>query len=159
VAATSLTHDALAYACADVRFKLDCTHRVMLFVYFFLKNFDEIRSLIDIDLSTINSDILADECDRIMDHHSDKKVFLGYLEPGWMLDPKHDARIRRFIRKFDVYMVSMFPESLSFSWKNEIKLVYLESAKNGPAKVINDGNPVQSECQAEHGNSSGTTGP
>ena len=126
----------------------------MLFVYFFLKDFSEIRKHIDIDLSTLSSELLADECDRIIDHHSDKKIFLGYLEPGWMLDPKHDARIRRLIRKFDVYLVSLFPESLSFSWKNEIKLVYLNCKKDGCSKTIHDGDSLQSECKTEHNNSS-----
>ena len=75
---------------------------------------------------------------------TDKKVFLGYLEPGWMLDPKHDARIRRFIRKFDVYMVSMFPESLSFSWKNEIHTFYTDRPlnQNGNSSSLNDGGSV-----------------
>ena len=126
----------------------------MLFVYFFLKDFTEIRKHIDIDLSTLSSELLADECDRIIDHHSDKKIFLGYLEPGWMLDPKHDARIRRLIRKFDVYLVSLFPESLSFSWKNEIKLVYLDCKKDGCSKAVHDGESLQSECKTEHSNSS-----
>jgi len=122
----------------------------MLFVYFFLESFSEIRKQIDIDLSMLSSELLADECDRILDHHSDKKIFLGYLEPGWMLDPKHDARIRRLIRKFDVYMVCVFPESLSFSWKNEISLVYLDSKKDGSSQIVHHGHSVQSECKVEH---------
>ena len=128
-------------------------YKEMLFVYFFLESFSEIRKQIDIDLSMLSSELLADECDRILDHHSDKKVFLGYLEPGWMLDPKHDARIRRLIRKFDVYMVCVFPESLSFSWKNEIGLVYLDSKKDGPSQIVHDGDSVQSECKVEHDSS------
>jgi hypothetical protein len=128
-------------------------YTVMLYVYFFLKDFAEIRKKIDIDLSRLSSELLADECDRIMCHHTHKTVFLGYLEPGWMLDPKHDARIRRLLRSFDVYMVSMFPESLSFSWKNEIKLVYLDAKKDGSAKIVDDGNSVQSESEIEHVNS------
>ena len=127
-------------------------YKQMLFVYFYLKNFTDIRKEIDIDLSSVDSSKLADECDRILNHHSDKKIFLGYLEPGWMLDPKHEARIRRMIRKFDVYMVTFFPESLSFSWKNEIKIVYLESDKNGLAKIVNDGSSVQSEFEIEYSN-------
>ena len=122
----------------------------MLFVYFFLESFSEIRKQIDIDLSMLSSELLADECDRILDHHSDKKIFLGYLEPGWMLDPKHDARILRLIRRFDVYMVCVFPESLSFSWKNEISLVYLDSKKDGSSQIVHHGDSVQSECKVEH---------
>ena len=122
----------------------------MLFVYFFLESFSEIRKQIDIDLSMLSSELLADECDRILDHHSDKKIFLGYLEPGWMLDPKHDARILRLIRRFDVYMVCVFPESLSFSWKNEISLVYLDSKKDGSSQIVHHGDSVQSECKVEN---------
>ena len=120
----------------------------MLFVYFYFGDFVHLRKCTDIDLSTISSELLADECERIMDHHSDKKIFLGYLEPGWMLDPKHEARIRRLIRKFDVYIVSMFPESFSFSWKNEIKMVYLDSKKkkkDGSPEIVYNGDSVQSE--------------
>jgi len=126
----------------------------MLFVYFYFGDFLELRKLADIDLSTLSSELLADECERIMDHHSNKKIFLGYLEPGWMLDPKHEARIRRLIRKFDVYVVSMFPESFSFSWKNEIKMVYLAKKKDGSPEIVHDGNSVQSEHQTEHNHSS-----
>ena len=125
----------------------------MLFVYFFLKNFTDIRKICNIDLSTIDSSELADECDRIIQHQTDSKIFLGYLEPGWMLDPKHDARIRRLLRKFDVYMVSMFPESLSFSWKNEISIVYLDTPKNGSSEIVNDGSIVQSESKIEYNTS------
>jgi len=125
----------------------------MLFVYFFLKDFSDIRKTIDIDLSTLSSELLADECDHILDHHSKKNIFLGYLEPGWMLDPKHDARIRRLIRKFDVYLVSFFPESLSFSWKNEIGIVYLEDRKDGSSKIVNNGDLVQPQCEIEHNSS------
>jgi hypothetical protein len=126
----------------------------MLFVYLFFPSFSEVRALCDIDLSTLSSELLADECDRIIDHHTNKTIFLGYLEPGWMLDPKHEARIRRMIRKFDVHMVCMFPESLSFSWKNEISMMYLESKKDGHSEVVHDGDSVQSECEVEHNPSS-----
>jgi hypothetical protein len=114
----------------------------MLHLYLFFKDFNELRKLCDIDLSCISSELLADECDNIINHHTNKKIFLGYLEPGWMLDPKHDARIRRIIRKFDVYMISFFPKSISFSWKNEIEYVYLDSKKNENSNIIDNGSIV-----------------
>jgi hypothetical protein len=121
----------------------------MLFVYLFFPSFSEVRVLCDIDLSTLSSELLADECDRIIDHHTNKTIFLGYLEPGWMLDPKHEARIRRMIRKFDVHMVCMFPESLSFSWKNEINTLYTERP-NGFTDTHHDGRIVHNGSQVEH---------
>lgn len=103
----------------------------MLIVYFFPKDFNEIRKKCKIDLSKLSSDKLADECEQILQHHESSSVFLGYLEPGWMLDPKHEGRIRRIIRKHETHLVCFFPESIPFSWKNEIELGYLKNKQNG----------------------------
>ena len=48
-----------------------------------------------------------------------------------MLDSKHEGRIRRIIRKHETHLVCFFPESIPFSWKNEINVAYLENTKNG----------------------------
>jgi len=77
-----------------------------------------------IDLSKIPPDTLAEESDSIVNHHKDCVVFLGYLEPGWMLDNMSQTRIRKLFRKFDVGLVTQFTESLPFSWKNEIDIIY-----------------------------------
>ena len=77
-----------------------------------------------IDLSRISSNELADECDNILVHHKECKIFFGYLDPGFMLDPKHEARIRKCIRKFDCHLICFHLESLPFSWKNEIEFVH-----------------------------------
>jgi hypothetical protein len=77
-----------------------------------------------IDLSKIQPDNLADECDSIVNHHKDCVVFLGYLEPGWMLDIMSQTRIRKLFRKFHVGLVTNYLESLPFSWKNEIDVIY-----------------------------------
>ena len=103
----------------------------MLYVYFFPKDFNEIRKKCQIDLSKISSEKLADECEQILKHYDSISIFLGYLEIGWMLDPRHEGRIRRIIRNNDVHLVSFFHQSLPFSWKNEIKLVYLKNPQNG----------------------------
>ena len=102
----------------------------MLYVYTYLKPFDSIRKLCKIDLSKVSAENLADECDILIKHHNDSKIFLGYLEPGWMLDSKHEARIRRVIRKFDTYIVCIHMDSIPFSWKNEIDTLYLEDPLN-----------------------------
>jgi hypothetical protein len=78
-----------------------------------------------IDLSKLDPDKLADESDSIVNHHKDCIVFLGYLEPGWMIDAMSQTRMRKLFRKFPVGLVTQFTESIPFSWKNEIDLVYM----------------------------------
>lgn len=92
-----------------------------------------------IDLSKVALVDLASECDSVVGHHKDCIVFLGYLEPGWMLDSSSQTRIRKLIRKFPVAMTCFFLESLPFSWKNEIDILYLKDSKNGSTTTFNDG--------------------
>lgn len=68
-------------------------------------------------------------------------VFLGYLEPGWMIESSHQTLIRSVIRKFPTAMVSNFVESISYSWKNEIDTVYTYAPlnKNGNSDSLNNG--------------------
>jgi len=96
----------------------------MLHLYLFFKDFNELRKLCDIDLSCISSELLADECDNIINHHTNKKIFLGYLEPGWMLESHNQTRMRELFRKFSVGFVCQFQDSIPFSWKNEIEVLY-----------------------------------
>lgn len=96
-----------------------------------------------IDLSRVASVKLADESDSIVDHHAKCAVFLGYLEPGWMLEPTHQTRIRKLFRKFPVGVVTNFVESLPFSWKNEIDTFYVESPVNGIPNTFNNGRALQ----------------
>lgn len=79
-----------------------------------------------VDLSNIATDSLLEQCDAILSHHKKSAVFLGYLEPGWMLEPTHQTCIRELIRKFPVGFVCEFKESIPFSWKNEIDVLYME---------------------------------
>jgi len=100
-----------------------------------------------IDLSRVASGKLADETDSVVDHHAACVVFLGYLEPGWMLEPTHQTRIRKLFRKFPVGMVTNFVESLPFSWKNEIDTFYIEAPLNGIANTLNNGSAIQDKSQ------------
>lgn len=111
----------------------------------FLTLFKDTHANVDfIDLSKNSLSTLTDECDAITNHHKDCAVFLGYLEPGWMLELAHQTRLRKLFRKFPVGVVLEFPESLPFSWKNEIDIVYTFKPlnKNGEANIINDGSTV-----------------
>ena len=78
-----------------------------------------------LDLSKLLSSNLIDESIAIVNHHASCAIFLGYLEPGWMLEPTHQTVLRKLIRKFPVGMVCNYSESLPFSWKNEIESVYI----------------------------------
>ena len=100
-----------------------------------------------IDLSRVASVKLADEADSIVDHHTTCAVFLGYLEPGWMLEPTHQTRIRKLFRKFPVAMVTNFVESLPFSWKNEIDTFFIEAPVNGIANTFDNGRALQDKSE------------
>lgn len=77
-----------------------------------------------IDLSKIESDTIYEQADSIRSHHTNACVFLGYLEPGWMLNLQHQTLMREVFRKFDVGFVYGVKESIPFSWKNEIEVLY-----------------------------------
>jgi hypothetical protein len=122
----------------------------MIHLYLDLQPFEIFRSKCDIDMSKIPAERLADECDNILQHHKTSKLFFGYLDPGWMLDPRHEARIRNTIRKFEVHMVTFHLESIPHAWKNEIDTVYVKTSKDGGPKTINDGCAIQAESETEN---------
>jgi len=97
-----------------------------------------------LDLSKVSSACLADEAESILNHHKQCCVFLGYLEPGWMLEPTHQTRLRKLFRKFPVAVVTHFTDSLPFSWKNEIDTFYtaINRNKHGTANSFNNGSSV-----------------
>jgi hypothetical protein len=97
-----------------------------------------------VDLSKLSPESLAIECDSIVQHHKDCCVFLGYLEPGWMIEPSHQTRIRKLFRKFPVGLVLHYVESLPHSWKNEIDVVYTynDLKTHGESDSIDNGSSV-----------------
>lgn len=121
----------------------------MLYVCTDISRFSEFKTLFQeqnhgmqfLDLSKARSCDLAGECKSIVSHHNTCAVFLGYLEPGWMLEPTHQTLIRSVLRKFPTGMVSNFVESISYSWKNEIATVYTHNPlnKNGDSNSLNHG--------------------
>lgn len=111
------------------------------YTYFFNLFKDRHKDLECIDLSKISSTSLATECNSVVEHHKDCIVFLGYLEPGWMLDGPSQIQLRKLFRKFPVGIITEFSESLPFSWKNEIDIIYTFKSlyKNGkPIPIDND---------------------
>jgi hypothetical protein len=78
----------------------------------------------DIDISRVSSSELITQAEAIFQHHTGKSIFLGFLEPGWMLSPEHQTRMRPIFRKFKVGFVCFHKSSIPFSWKNEIDILY-----------------------------------
>ncbi len=97
-----------------------------------------------IDLSKLSSETLVDEADSIVQHHKDCCIFLGYLEPGWMIEPSHQTRLRKLFRNFPVGIVLHHIESLPYSWKNEIDIVYTynDLKKHGETNSVDNGSSV-----------------
>lgn len=121
----------------------------MLYVCTSITRFSEFKELFQshhsditfLDLSKVRSVNLAEESKSIVSHHAYCAVFLGYLEPGWMMEQTHQTIIRSLIRKFPTAIVCNFVESISHSWKNEIETIYTDAAlnKNGNSNSLDDG--------------------
>lgn len=103
-----------------------------------------------IDLSKVPSSELANESDSVSNHHAKCAVFIGYLEPGWMLDGPSQTRMRKLFRRFDVGMCCYFPESIPFSWKNEIHTFYTGRPlnQNGNSNSVDNGSSLQDKSNS-----------
>jgi hypothetical protein len=129
----------------------------MLFVSTNLKNFNEFKENFKdlfndktfLDLSRVPLDELANESMSIVNHHSNCAIFLGHLEPGFMLDSISQVILRKLIRKFPTGIICKFTESLPFSWKNEIDTLYIQKPLNsyGQANSLNNGSSLHDQSQ------------
>lgn len=101
--------------------------------------------LVFLDLSKHPSSNLASESTSIVSHQTNCCVFLGYLEPGWMLEPAHQVILRKLIRKFPVAILSFYMDSIPFSWKNETEEIYMTKRlnSNGESSSLDDGGVIQ----------------
>jgi hypothetical protein len=97
-----------------------------------------------VDLSRVPSFELMENCESILKHHKSPCVFLGFVEPGWMLDPAHQTRIRSLIRTRPVAFVCHHSESIPFSWKNEIEFLYVSkpNQENGDPQSVYNGSAL-----------------
>jgi hypothetical protein len=129
----------------------------MLWVLTNLNKINEFRELFKtthdthrfLDLSKINSGELANESESIVSHHTNCVIFLGYLEPGWMLSSPDQTKLRKLFRKFPVAFVSFFPESLPYSWKTDVEVIYTDKP-NGLSNPINDGSTLHDKPKDGH---------
>lgn len=140
----------------------------MLNVYHTDVSFEDIRASLKgpdfVDLSKIPSEEIADTADSIRSHHPEAIVFLGWIE-GWMLDPKHEVRLRSLIRNHEVFCVTFFLDSLSYAWKCETRVIYTKTDevistgidRNGDSQTFHDGCAVDDQSQTQHRSTSGET--
>jgi hypothetical protein len=127
----------------------------MLFVSTNFKNFNEFKEKFKelfkdrtfIDLSKVPLNELSDEAMAIVNHHSNCAIFLGHLEPGFMLDSISQVILRKLIRKFPTGIICKFTESLPFSWKNEIDTLYIQKPlnSNGTTSFVDNGSSLQNK--------------
>lgn len=99
-----------------------------------------------IDLSSVPLDELVDAALSVYTHYTTGEVWFGYLD-GWMLSPREEVLLRKVIRKFDCFLVSYFPLSLSQSWKNEIKTIYTNEL-NGDTNTDHNGRSLHDGCSS-----------
>jgi len=127
----------MLYVCTDIQ-------EFHTFKSFFKETYGKSTFL---DLSNVSSQQLAEEGLSIVSHHNDCSVFLGYLEPGWMLEGPHQVQLRKLFRKFNVGFVCKYVDSIPFSWKNETQIIYTKIPLNhyGQSNIINDGCSLQHE--------------
>ena len=102
-----------------------------------------------LDLSKHPPANLASESMSIVSHQTNCCVFIGYLEPGWMLEPNHQVILRKLIRKFPVAIKCFYLDSIPFSWKNETETIYIPTPlnSNGTACSVDDGSSVQDKLE------------
>lgn len=105
-----------------------------------------------LDLSLTPLEELTDAALAFADHQTSGSVWFGYLE-GWMLTARDEALLRRVLRKFECFLVTAFPVSLSHAWQNEIGTIYTADP-NGPSNTHNDGGLVHSGSSTGYGHSS-----
>ena len=105
-----------------------------------------------IDLSDIGTYSLVDHCDAILAHHAKPCVFLGFLEPGWMMEHVDQTRLRELFRKCPVGFVCHFEDSIPFSWKNETDVLYIPDThtKHGYPYIVYDGGAVHDKPEVQH---------
>jgi hypothetical protein len=79
-----------------------------------------------IDLSKCPSGELAEQTETIRTHQKEQtSIYLGFLDPLFMMTPYHETILRRSIQSCRVVFVCSDPTALSFCWKNGIEELHL----------------------------------
>jgi hypothetical protein len=78
-----------------------------------------------LDIASLCPSELVQTLETICQHKSTATVWVGYLDPLWMLTEPERIRMRECIRKLTVYMVCSNPRLLPMGWKMELQDVYV----------------------------------
>lgn len=79
-----------------------------------------------IDLSKLHSKEVADQSEIVRKHQkSPTTIYLGYIDPIYMLSPYHETILRRSIVDCNVVIVVSDPTALSLYWKNGIDNLHI----------------------------------
>ena len=74
---------------------------------------------IDVDLSSISSSDIAERVETIRTHQRiHTKIYIGFLDPLFMISPYHETILRRGIGDCTVIVTTSDPTALSLFWKN-----------------------------------------
>lgn len=71
-----------------------------------------------LDVSKTRASDLAETMNTIYSHHPGSAIYLGFVDPLFMLTPSHEASCRRVFRGCTVALVCSNPLLLPYSWKN-----------------------------------------
>jgi hypothetical protein len=79
-----------------------------------------------IDLSNSPSNRLAEQADTVRTHQTSMTtIYLGFLDPLFMLSPQHETLLRKVITACRVILLTSDPGALSLFWKNGLSELYL----------------------------------
>ena len=79
-----------------------------------------------IDLSNIACENLAEQLETIRTHQKGTPtVYVGFLDPVFMLSPYHETILRRSIGSCRILLLTSDPGTLSLSWKNGIDSLHI----------------------------------
>ena len=84
-----------------------------------------------IDLSKTRACDIPEAIRTIQSHHANPSIYIGYLDPLWMLTPPQEVLCRSALRSCTVGLVVSNPLILPLSWKNGTdRLVIVSGNKN-----------------------------
>lgn len=84
------------------------------------------KETISVDLSNILSTDLAEQVETVRTHQKDPvSIYLGYLDPVYMISPYHETILRRSIQSCKLILTTSDPTALSLCWKNGIDYLHI----------------------------------
>ena len=83
-----------------------------------------------LDLSNLTPSNLVDTLETICQHKTSSNIWIGFLDPLWMLTEPERIRMRTCIRKLEITMTCSNPRLLPYSWKAEIRKLFIYEDQN-----------------------------